>query len=197
MVLAHVLSRLSSTASSSNVTVQIFKDDWTQLSAATKFYYNKSCSDTASGKSHGGHSHSHDHGSHGGHSHEHGGSHGGHSHDHGGSHGGHSHDHSGSHGGHSHDHGGSHGGHSHEHGGSHGGHSHDTRNSPRELSFGSSSFESNSPGSEAIPRRFTQHQQFMNGPTGNPPTTLTNGYGTHSGYNGNNSSAASNPMKMI
>ena len=68
MVLAHVLSRLSSSVSGANVTVQIFKDDWTQLSAATKFYYNKSCTSDddqphhSSSKHHShSHSHSHDH----------------------------------------------------------------------------------------------------------------------------------------
>lgn len=74
MVLAHVLSRLSSTAS--NVTVQIFKDDWTQISAATKFYYNKSCTvDSGHGHSHshdGGNAHSHDTASHS-HAHDSGG----------------------------------------------------------------------------------------------------------------------------
>ncbi|XP_075243318.1 zinc transporter 6-A-like [Convolutriloba macropyga] len=211
MVLAHVLSRLSSTASSSNVTVEIFKDDWTQLSAATKFYYNKSCSDNSSKGSHNGHSHSHDHGSHGGHSHDHG-SHGGHSHDHG-SHGGHGHDH-GSHGGHGHDHG-SHGGHGHDHG-SHGGHSHEHESRGHSHEHGSYDHESHahssqsdnksskdhygvtrfnslsSSSSDAVPRRFTQHQQYLNGQ--NLP---------HSDFNSRSYGGAhfdhgsGNPMKMI
>ena len=174
MVLAHVLSRLSSSASSSNVTVEIFKDDWTQLSAATKFYYNKSCSEHSNSNGHSSHGHSHDHGSNGGHSHSHDSNHG-HSHEHGGSHG-HSHEHGGSHG-HSHDGGNSHG---HYHGSDD--NNHGTFHDHSKSSYG------NQGSSDAVPRRFTTPQQYLNG---------SNGFSCSTGSYTTDYKDTLNPMKMI
>ena len=166
MVLAHVLSRLSSTAS--NVTVQIFKDDWTQISAATKFYYNKSCtvdSDSSHGAHHG-HNHAHD---------------------------GINHAHSPSGHGHSHAHDGPNHTHDPASGGSGGYQSlQSSVNDCHSKTFGVASThdDSSRQNDSSIPRQFTNHQQYFNAA---PPLLRQ----TSNSKLGSLAVAQENPMKMI
>ena len=170
MVLAHVLSRLSSTAA--NVTVQIFKDDWTQISAATKFYYNKSCTVDKIGEN-GEHGHSHSHGH-------------GHSH---------SHDKASSHS-HSHDTGSSlaspqtscKDSHSHSAGASSQIHEHDSPSKAHHHSNDKNPSLETQTEHCSIPRQFTNHQQYFNTPLLRQ---------TSNSKLGSLSVAQENPMKMI